>query len=289
MRLMPETWTRKWSRTRTGQRRRRAAAPSRAAVQQFLDFACADKTDQERLQLLIRAGFLMSDDPSPEALTRVARRWGVVHDDKVRQLVSGNVVFGFNWHAIEGALLECGTPPAHVKIACDLFHDVPRPERQPVASEAALAGLRGADEAPQVTLAPADDEDTGAGDPAATQGPADANEPVAARHADSKPDPAMATTVAELLLMLDQYRVWAGKPSYRTMAASIGNRYGQSTLASITKTAKDATPKLPRLDRIEAFLEGCRADAEDIDRYRAAWRRIALSAPPEQAPTSLPD
>lgn len=284
MRLIPETWIRKWSGTPSGQRRRRRTAPTREAVQRFLDFAAADMTDQERLQLLIRACLLMSDDPSPEALTRVARRWGIVHTDKIRQLAGGHVEFGFNWHAIEGTLLDCGIPPAHVKIAHDLFHDVPRSDPQ-----AALDGVRAAHQNPLVTTAPADADETSAGDPPETEGPADADEPAAVPRADSKPDPATATTVAELLLMLDQYRVWAGEPPYRTMAITIGNRYSPSTLATITKTPKDATPKLPRFDRIEAFLEGCRADAEEIDRYRAAWRRLKLSHPPEQAPTSLPE
>jgi len=87
------------------------------------------------------------------------------------------------------------------------------------------------------------------------------------------PDPQHASDAAELLDTLRQFRVWAGRPSYRAMARQCGNRYAASTFHGALRSNK-----LPSLDILLAVVLGCRGTAEHAQAFATAWRRLELSA-----------
>jgi len=88
---------------------------------------------------------------------------------------------------------------------------------------------------------------------------------------DLCPDPLAAQTPAELVDALCHYRIWAGEPSFRQMAADSRQRAAASTLC--TALSGDA---LPTLDVVLAVVIGCGGSEEDQRRFATAWRRIRL-------------
>jgi hypothetical protein len=86
---------------------------------------------------------------------------------------------------------------------------------------------------------------------------------------DLRPDPLDARTGAELVEMLRAYRIWAGQPSFRVIAARTWQKVGYSTLC----TALGST-RLPSLDVVMAVIIGCGADEEYQRRWATAWRKI---------------
>lgn len=89
---------------------------------------------------------------------------------------------------------------------------------------------------------------------------------------DLRPDPLQATTPADLVRALRQYRLWAGEPPLRAIARRAGTGTGASTIC----TALNATT-LPRLEIVTAIIAGCGGSAEDQRRFTTAWRVIRLS------------
>jgi hypothetical protein len=80
--------------------------------------------------------------------------------------------------------------------------------------------------------------------------------------------------------MMRDYRVWAGRPSFRKMAGTINNRYGPSTLSN--PGGKKGT--LPSLTLTLAYIEACAVDGDptgDLEIWKEAWRRIALPSQPD--------
>lgn len=92
---------------------------------------------------------------------------------------------------------------------------------------------------------------------------------------DLCPDPLRATTAFELVGALRRYRIWAGEPSFREMAAA-NERVSASTLCSAL--GRDV---LPSLDVVSAIVIGCGGSDQDLQRFAAAWRRIRLADFPE--------
>jgi hypothetical protein len=105
--------------------------------------------------------------------------------------------------------------------------------------------------------------------------PAAAPPPAAVRDAegyDLRPDPLAATTAAELVAALREYRSWAGSPPFRTMAAHARQAVAHSTM----HTAMKNDTELPRLKVVTAIIAGCGGDENDQRAWATAWRRIAL-------------
>jgi hypothetical protein len=86
---------------------------------------------------------------------------------------------------------------------------------------------------------------------------------------DTRPDPARATTSAELVAALADFCVWAGDVSYRQMAERSGQLVSSSTLQrALTGKA------LPSQNTVIAVITGCGGDEADKQRFVTAWRRI---------------
>jgi hypothetical protein len=94
-----------------------------------------------------------------------------------------------------------------------------------------------------------------------------------------RPDPAAAQNPAELIEALGRFRVWAGNPSYRDMAARSGQRIGVSTMWRALRGRE-----LPlRLEVIDAIVEGCGGSEEDRQRFATAWRRLTMGTSTAEA------
>jgi hypothetical protein len=87
---------------------------------------------------------------------------------------------------------------------------------------------------------------------------------------DLRPDPLTARTPAELAEALREYRIWAGEPPYRTMAARARQKIAASTMC----TALGHPDRLPRLEVVLAIVAGCGGPAEDQQRFATAWRQV---------------
>jgi hypothetical protein len=87
---------------------------------------------------------------------------------------------------------------------------------------------------------------------------------------DLRPNPLAATTPAEYIAALWQYKAWSGDPSWRAMA----KRAGQAVVHSTMYTAMNGST-LPKLDVVKAIIIGCGGGEEDLSTFVTAWRRIA--------------
>jgi len=87
---------------------------------------------------------------------------------------------------------------------------------------------------------------------------------------DLRPDPLKATTPAEFIDALRQYKLWSGDPSWRTMA----KRAGQAVVHSTMYAAMNGDA-LPKLDVVKAIIIGCGGGEDDLSSFATAWRRIA--------------
>jgi hypothetical protein len=87
---------------------------------------------------------------------------------------------------------------------------------------------------------------------------------------DLRPNPIAATTAAEYIEALWQYKAWSGDPSWRAMA----KRAGQAVVHSTMYTAMNGST-LPKLDVVKAIIIGCGGGDEDLSAFATAWRRIA--------------
>jgi len=95
---------------------------------------------------------------------------------------------------------------------------------------------------------------------------------------DQKPDPLAATTPAEFVQTLCNYRSWSGDPSWRTMAINANQIVVHSTMHSAMKS-----DSLPKFEVMKAIIIGCGGGEEDLMAFASAWRRIRGPAPADSA------
>jgi hypothetical protein len=86
---------------------------------------------------------------------------------------------------------------------------------------------------------------------------------------DLKPDPLAATTPAEFIQALWQFKAWFGDPSWRKMA----KRAGQAAVHSTMYTAMKGDV-LPKLEVVKAIIIGCGGGEDDLRLFASAWRRL---------------
>lgn len=98
---------------------------------------------------------------------------------------------------------------------------------------------------------------------------------------DLRPDPLSATSPAQFMELLRQYRLWCGEPSYRDMAKACGHTYAASTLCTALNKNK-----LPKQRLLHAIIYTCGGDDTDIQAWTTAWRRITLHATPRSIPAA---
>jgi hypothetical protein len=84
-----------------------------------------------------------------------------------------------------------------------------------------------------------------------------------------KPDPLTATTGAELVVRLREYREWAGDTSFRTMAAQARQRVSSSTMCTALNSDVLPTQKV-----VGAIIVGCGGGDDDQRAFVTAWRLI---------------
>ncbi|HEY3632582.1 MAG TPA: tetratricopeptide repeat protein, partial [Jatrophihabitantaceae bacterium] len=96
------------------------------------------------------------------------------------------------------------------------------------------------------------------------------------------PDPAAAHDPTEFREQLRRLKVWAGNPSFGSLARR--SAVPRSTLADALSARRDT---LPRLDVVSAFVTACGVGAATADTWRAAWRRIEVGPAPRNAARSL--
>jgi hypothetical protein len=108
------------------------------------------------------------------------------------------------------------------------------------------------------------------------------------------PDPSTAITPAELVERLAELRVWSGSPSLRRLRQLAGHVVSPS--GDVVDALPPSTssyvlngrglPKLPRMEFVESYVSACLAAcgrpqaevAEEVDRWRLAWRALASTA-----------
>lgn len=88
---------------------------------------------------------------------------------------------------------------------------------------------------------------------------------------DLKPNPLNATTAAEFVETLRQYRAWSGDPSWRAMAIQADQAVVFSTMYNAMNS--DA---LPRWEVMKAIIIGCGGGEDDLRPFASAWRRLAF-------------
>jgi hypothetical protein len=98
---------------------------------------------------------------------------------------------------------------------------------------------------------------------------------------DLKPNPLTATTPAEFIEALRQYKAWSGEPSWRRMATQAGQVVVHSTM--YTAMNGDA---LPKLEVVKAIIIGCGGGEDDLSSFASAWRRITSGRTQSPAPTA---
>ncbi|WP_433170364.1 ATP-binding protein [Actinoallomurus sp. CA-150999] len=111
------------------------------------------------------------------------------------------------------------------------------------------------------------------------------------------PDPRTATDLAEFIGLLGELRVWAGMPSYRTLAKQVGplmrppSVVSHSTVVDVFKAGRRRLD----LDLVVAIVRALGLDEPDIEGWRQAYLRVQRDAPTggprevfRQLPADLP-
>ncbi|WP_433463983.1 hypothetical protein [Spirillospora sp. CA-128828] len=243
-------------------------------------------TANDKLRLLI-LGVLMQF-PAHERVFDFARRRNLgAH--RAEAFLRGDVEFGFREDVLAGLLRDCDADPLIIEVALLLFQEFPRREGHPTVTMRPQRHPAPAPAAP--TLATPDaNEPEPATDTLPVPVPPSAKAPAIRADEEpvgvpaAKPDPSAARTTVELMNLLQSYRLWRGRRSYRKMSDAIGNRYAHTTLSQLPRRTK-----LPTLDLFLAFIEGCGGDQPDIQAWKEAWQRIALTDPKQRPWPEPPD
>jgi hypothetical protein len=96
---------------------------------------------------------------------------------------------------------------------------------------------------------------------------------------DLHPDPGAADTVAGFLECLRNYRVWAGKPSFRVMERHCDRRFAASTICTALRSEA-----MPGLDMVLTIITACGGPEQHQREFASGWRRLTIG---DREPTSL--
>lgn len=88
------------------------------------------------------------------------------------------------------------------------------------------------------------------------------------------PDPRDTRTPGEFLDCLRNYRIWAGKPSFRVMERRCDRRYAASTLCTALRART-----MPTLEMVLTVVTVCGGGEEHQQEFATAWRRLAIGDP----------
>jgi hypothetical protein len=103
-----------------------------------------------------------------------------------------------------------------------------------------------------------------------------------------QPDPATASTPADFMALLRQFKKWSGNPGYRQIASGSGQRYTASALQAALN--RDSLPKKQEI--VDAVVQGCGGTEDARRAWASAWRRLFMqpaSDVPLAAVLAFPD
>ena len=86
---------------------------------------------------------------------------------------------------------------------------------------------------------------------------------------DLKPDLDAVQTFADLTAALRDFRIWAGEPSYRKMAADCGQLLSSTAIYRALHSDRPVTATA-----VQAAIRGCGGTEEDEARFVRAWMRV---------------
>ncbi|WP_225849073.1 NB-ARC domain-containing protein [Streptomyces sp. HPF1205] len=99
-------------------------------------------------------------------------------------------------------------------------------------------------------------------------------------HQGTRPDPERAADLAEFIVTLNQYRLWAGAPSYRALARRVGpllrsaQAVSQSTIGDVFQTRRRRLD----VDLVVGIVRALGADETTVDRWRSACVAVQAAA-----------
>jgi hypothetical protein len=86
---------------------------------------------------------------------------------------------------------------------------------------------------------------------------------------DLKPDLDAVRTFADLTAALRDFRVWAGEPSYRKMAADCGQLLSSTAIYRALHSDRPITATA-----VQAVIRGCGGTEDDEARFVRVWMRV---------------
>lgn len=89
---------------------------------------------------------------------------------------------------------------------------------------------------------------------------------------DLKPDLDAVQTWADLAATLRDFRIWAGEPSYRQMAAGCGQLLSSTAIYRALHSDRPITATA-----VQAAIRGCGGTEEDEAQFVKAWMRVNTS------------
>ncbi|WP_393916756.1 hypothetical protein [Halostreptopolyspora alba] len=89
---------------------------------------------------------------------------------------------------------------------------------------------------------------------------------------DQRPDPMLATTPAEFVQKMREFRAWSGDWSFRDLEAFSGGTPSSTFHAAL------ANDQLPKLSLVGKFITACGGDEAEVQRWTTAWRRLRMAA-----------
>lgn len=90
---------------------------------------------------------------------------------------------------------------------------------------------------------------------------------------DLKPDLNVVQTFGDLTAALRDFRIWAGEPSYRRMAAACGQLLSSTAIYRALHTDQPVTATA-----VQAAIRGCGGTEDDEAGFMRAWMRVLTNA-----------
>jgi tetratricopeptide (TPR) repeat protein len=103
---------------------------------------------------------------------------------------------------------------------------------------------------------------------------------VVVERVDEMPDPQRAVDLADFVRELERLRVWAGSPSYRTLAKRVGPQLRPPRVVSHVTVTEAFNPRRRRLDQdlVAAIVRALGADEQSATRWKEACVRVHVEA-----------
>lgn len=101
----------------------------------------------------------------------------------------------------------------------------------------------------------------------------------------TEPDPVEATTPEEFIRFLRAFWEWAGRHSFRDLAAWSNGGFSHATVHKLLAVAPSKRPPV-RLEYVQALIRACGGQDDRVQRWSTAWRRIYVATVASEAATA---